>query len=290
MKILKKEDWFHPDGFPIVIERRDPQEPIGLHAHEFSEIVIITGGNGLHITGQESYELSAGDAFVIGGDRPHDYVNMEDLQLINVLYLRSKIPMNFGDLSLIPGYHAMFTLEPAFRAQHNFGSRLRLSPLELSEVSSMIDRMESELESREPGFQTITTALFLHLVAYLSRCFDRSSGSSSRSLLEIAAAISHIERYYQDPIGLDELVSISGMSKRSFLRTFEATMGLPPIKYLIRLRIRRACELLQRQELSITDVSTMVGFQDSNYFSRQFRAMTGASPSSFRKRNRLKDE
>ena len=70
--ILKRIDWFHPDGFPIAVERRDPQEPFGLHAHEFTEIVIITAGRGEHVTGKESYPLNAGDAFVIGGSRYHD--------------------------------------------------------------------------------------------------------------------------------------------------------------------------------------------------------------------------
>ena len=55
---LKKEHWFHPDGFPIAIERRDPQEPFGLHTHEFSELVIIMRGSGLHCTGQDSWTLS----------------------------------------------------------------------------------------------------------------------------------------------------------------------------------------------------------------------------------------
>jgi len=46
MQVLKKINWFHPDGLPIVIVRRDPPEPFGLHSHEFSEIVIIMGGKG----------------------------------------------------------------------------------------------------------------------------------------------------------------------------------------------------------------------------------------------------
>jgi hypothetical protein len=53
--ILKRKDWFQPDGFPVAVERRDPQEPFGLHAHEFAEIVIITSGRGVHITGRETY-------------------------------------------------------------------------------------------------------------------------------------------------------------------------------------------------------------------------------------------
>src|SRR5207302_10004053 len=83
---LRKEDWFHPDGFPLVVARRDPQEPFGLHSHEFSEIVIICGGTGLHVTSEETWPLAAGDVFVIGGSRPHDYQDMDGLKLINILF------------------------------------------------------------------------------------------------------------------------------------------------------------------------------------------------------------
>ena len=97
-------------------------------------------------------------------------------------------------------------------------------------------------------------------------------------MLRVAEAISHIQRHYADPITLDELIEISGMSRRNFLRTFESTMGDPPIKYLIRLRVRHACKLLRHSDQSITEIAMAVGFSDSNYFSRQFRMLTGSSP------------
>ncbi|RYD18247.1 MAG: AraC family transcriptional regulator, partial [Verrucomicrobiaceae bacterium] len=50
-RVLKIDEWFHPDGFPISVERRDPQEHFEAHAHEFSELVIVTGGKCLHVTG-----------------------------------------------------------------------------------------------------------------------------------------------------------------------------------------------------------------------------------------------
>jgi hypothetical protein len=143
LKRLTKADWFHADGFPIVIERRDPQEPFGLHCHEFSEIVIITGGTGSHITGEESYPLRAGDTFVISGDRPHDYVNIDRLALINVLFDPNNLPLATGDLQSMQGYHALFTLEPAWRKRHEFESRLQLSTKELIEVTRLVDVMEN---------------------------------------------------------------------------------------------------------------------------------------------------
>lgn len=286
MRVLKKQDWFHSDGFPIVVARRDPQEPFGLHSHEFSEIVLVTGGKGVHITGEDSYELSKGDAFVIGGTRPHDYENMDNLSLINILFEPELLPLSMSDMHSIPGYHALFTLEPAWRTRHNFDSRLRLPPVDLFQAVRLVDQLEDELTSRGPGFGVLATTAFLQLAAYLSRCYGQSRNPQSRLLLRIADAISHIEQNYGEPIALDELVEISGMSRRNFIRSFEASMGCPPITYLIRLRIRKARELLQRDEVSITEIALSVGFSDSNYFSRQFRELTGTTPSAYRKRAR----
>ncbi len=282
MRILRKEDWFHEDGFPISVERRDPQEPFGIHAHEFSEIVIITGGEGLHVTGEDSWQLSTGDVFVIGGSRPHDYLNMDRLRLINVLFDQAELAMRLRDLPSLPGYHAMFHLEPAWRKRHQFNSRLRVSTEEMDEICDLIDKLESELCRRESGFQFVATAVFMQLVGHLSRCYGRTKNADSQSLLRIAETISHIETHFTEPVQLDDLVDISGMSRRSFLRAFESALGCTPIAHLIQLRINRASVLLTTTDRSITDIAYDVGFNDSNYFSRQFRKSLGVTPRDFR--------
>lgn len=264
------------------MERRDPQEPFGLHCHEFSEIVIITGGQGLHITGEDSYELVPGDTFVIGGDRPHDYLNMNELSLINILFDPAEIPFSIGDMQSLPGYHALFTLEPAWRKRHHFTSRLQLNPAEIAESLRLVEAMEGELATRKPGFGVMAMGTMLQLVTFLSRCYNRSINPDSKKLLRIANAISHMERNFAKPISLEELVEISNMSRRNFIRTFESTMGTSPIKFLIARRIQEATKLLRTTDRSITDIAFDIGFSDSNYFSRQFRKAIGLSPRQYR--------
>jgi len=60
-------------------------------------------------------------------------------------------------------------------------------------------------------------------------------------------------------------------------------MGDSPIDYLIRLRILQAANLLRKEELNITEVAYRVGFQDSNYFARQFHRIMGTTPSIYRR-------
>ena len=284
IRTLKKEDWFHADGFPIAVERRDPQEPFGLQAHEFSEIVIITGGSGLHVTGEDSWELTTGDTFVIGGSRPHDYLNMENLRLINVLFDQDDLSLPLKDLQSLAGYHALFHLEPTWRKRHQFNSRLRLPPKDLEIAMDLVDQLDGELKKRSAGFGFIATAIFMQLVGHLSRCYGRSRNANSRDLLQIAQTITHLETHYTENLNLQELVRMADMSRRSFLRSFEAATGRTPIAYLIQLRINQAAHLLRRTAQSITDIAYEVGFNDSNYFSRQFRQHQGTSPREYRRR------
>ena len=286
MKRLKKQDWFHADGFPIVVERRDPQEPFGLHCHEFSEIVIITGGAGVHITGDDSYELKAGDTFVIGGERPHDYLNMDRLSLINILFDPSELPMSLGDLQTLSGYHALFTLEPAWRSRHQFASRLQLNPADINETLSLVDKVDNELKSRQPGFAVMAIAAFLELVTFLSRCYGQTHNPTSKSLIRVGETITHMRRNLSQSIALEDLINISGMSRTNYIRIFEAATGTSPISYLIKLRIEEASRLLRTSDRSVTEIGFDVGFSDSNYFSRQFRKLQGESPREYRKRRR----
>jgi len=279
---LKRKDWFHPDGFPISVERREPQAPFGLHAHEFAEIVIITAGRGVHVTGTEIYPLNAGDAFVIGGSRQHDYHSMENLCLMNILFQPDKLNLRTYDLRTLAGYHALFTLEPTWRKRHQFNGRLRLTSSELSTVMTYVEALEAELANRKSGFKFMATAAFMQIVGYLSRSYAQAKHPDSRALLRIGAAISHLESNYQEPVTLDQLATIAHMSNRNFVRSFQAAMGSSPIAHLIQLRVNRGASLLRRTEQTVTEIAFQVGFGDSNYFTRQFRKVLGVTPGQYR--------
>ena len=285
MLILKAKDWF--DGaVPLSVERREPQPAFPPHKHEFSEIVIVTGGSGLHVTGRESWQLSPGDVFVIGGSRVHEYRELKKLSLINLLFDPEKLRMQLGDLPSVRGYHALFTLEPAWRKKNQFKSRLRLASRELTAVLRLVDQLETELKTRAPGFGFQATALFMQIVCYLSRCYSKFKSLDSRALLRSAEAIAHLESHFAEPLNLDRLAKIAHMSKRSFIRSFQAATRNSPIAYLIELRVRHAARLLRQTDDSITEIAFQVGFNDSNYFTRQFRNLTGVAPRGYRSQHR----
>ena len=279
---LKRGEWFHPDGFPLTVERRDPQHPFPPHTHEFSELVIVTGGCGLHVTGSESWELSTGDAFVIAGPRPHHYRELHDLRLVNLMYQPEKLELALRDLPTLPGYHALFTLEGSWR-RRPFRSRLHLPAQELARVMGWVDELDAELRSRSPGFGFMAMAAFMRIMGFLSRCASRPRNPDDRALPRIAEALSHVERHFDQPVTVPELARIAAMSRRNFVRVFRRATGSPPVAYLIQLRLGRATSLLRNTGRRITDIAFDVGFNDSNYFARQFHKVLGVTPRQYRR-------
>jgi AraC-like DNA-binding protein len=112
----------------------------------------------------------------------------------------------------------------------------------------------------------VTHAVAVQLLAHLRRARD------------------HIDRHYPEPLDLDRLARVAGVSKYHFVRTFEATYGETPIRYLTRRRIERAQDLLRVANLTVTEVCMHVGFASLGSFSTRFTQLVGESPTAYRDR------
>ncbi|WP_258535754.1 helix-turn-helix transcriptional regulator [Bacillus sp. 03113] len=66
-------------------------------------------------------------------------------------------------------------------------------------------------------------------------------------------------------------------------------MGYSPQEYLLRIRMKKACELLQVHDLSIRQVGISVGYKDQLLFSRMFKKIVGVSPIHYRKQKEMDD-
>ncbi|OGJ86582.1 MAG: hypothetical protein A2487_11710 [Candidatus Raymondbacteria bacterium RifOxyC12_full_50_8] len=271
--------------FPLIINRQPSQGSIDLHSHAFTELVVILGGNAVHYSRADSYDIMAGDCFVV--ERAHGYKESNKLSLVNILFIPEQLPVPWNEARKLPGYHAFFALEPQYRKLHNFRSRLRLEPSGLAHVSELIDTIEQELHKKNAGYEIMATGLFMQLISFISRAYSRMQGTEYADLMGLSEVISHIERNFADEIRMADLAAMAAMSESRLLRAFRRATGHAPIDYLIHLRIRQACGLLRQKESTITAIAYQTGFNDSNYFTRQFRRIMGMSPRQFRKGRRL---
>ena len=88
---------------------------------------------------------------------------------------------------------------------------------------------------------------------------------------------------YNEPINIEEYAQSRGMSVSWFLRNFKQILKQSPMQYLLSIRINNAASLLETTDYNITEISTIVGYDNPLYFSRLFRKQKGLSPSAYRK-------
>ena len=92
-----------------------------------------------------------------------------------------------------------------------------------------------------------------------------------------------MDRAYAQPLDVPALARIAHVSPAHFARTFRATFGETPHRYLQRRRVERAMFLLRESDRSITDICFEVGFGSPGTFSRTFRDIVGRSPREYRR-------
>jgi AraC-like DNA-binding protein len=275
---------FHDNGFPLRVMRLPNHGATDrLHRHEFHELVVITNGRGRHLTDNDDYVLEAGDVFLLRGQMKHGYADVDRMGLINILFKPRELGLPLADLGDIPGYQLLFRIEPRLRQQARFRDRLHLTTDKLAEAIRLAVQLEQELRVRPPGYRFTARAHLMQLIAYLSRCYASTRRTVDEPLHALGEVLSFIDRNYRDPITVPQLLKVAHMSQSTLMRTFQRVFQRSPIDYLIRVRVQKACELLADQEQRITDVALACGFNDSNYFTRQFSRVLGRSPRDYRR-------
>jgi len=270
---------------PVALVRDDRRRDSPLHTHEFSEIVVVLDGGGFHLTESREYPIAKGDAFLIQAGVVHGYRVPRRLSIANVLFDRSALGIPLNDLTTMPGYHALFTLEPLHRKARNFADRLRLDAAQLARAAAFVEEFEREAEARAPGYVLVTVSLFLQIAVHLSRCYAEADAAMFRTARGVSEVIGFLERSVGTPVSLGGLARRAGMSKSSLQREFKRATGRSPMDYHLHLRVARACELLRTSEKSIAEIAFEVGFADPNTFTRRFKGIMGASPREHRRRN-----
>jgi len=282
--LLRVEQYFRNERAHVAVHRFAAQTDMSSHQHEFWEIVFILSGEGRHVTGETRHEVSTGDVLVINNRRAHGYENTRELSLVNVLFRDDVLREAERGLGVLPGYHALFTLEPVRWRKRAFTSRLRLNTRDLRTASDWIDALETEVTRESEGGQFLARNWLILLVGLLSRRYGERRGGGAEADLRLARMLSQIDREPERDLSLASMAEGSAMSERSFLRHFREATGFSPADYVIRTRIRRALQLMDQagSQLSVTEIAFRCGFNDSNYFARQFRRVTGISPRAYR--------
>lgn len=103
-------------------------------------------------------------------------------------------------------------------------------------------------------------------------------GAADRDLV-----VSYMRAHLADDVSLDELAALVNLSKYHFLRMFARTTGLTPHRYLSRLRLEAAADLLRGGTLPVQRVALMCGYGSPSRFAAAFQRAYGCTPTAYRR-------
>jgi transcriptional regulator GlxA family with amidase domain len=98
----------------------------------------------------------------------------------------------------------------------------------------------------------------------------------------IGKAVAYMNQNLDKPMRVSELAAIANVSMSHFFVLFKQHMNCSPLLYLTRLRIQRACQLLESTEVRVKEVAEALGYEDPFYFSRVFKSVSAMAPMHYR--------
>lgn len=239
-----------------------------LHTHPFTELFYVVDGKGeFNIQGQR-FPVKPNDFVIINPQVEHTELSSPDepLEYI-VLGIRG---LSFSNLT------------PVSEGGHPF-SFFNLRD-EQKDILRYLNAMVQEATSQSMSYELVCHNLLEILLIKILRHqhFDLEVGKQSKATKDISFIKHYLETYYHESIQLEDLASMTHLSRFYISHSFKKEIGMSPMEYLIDIRIKESKILLRTTNYSISQVADIVGFTTPTYFSKQFRKSTGISPTDYR--------
>ena len=159
---------------------------------------------------------------------------------------------------------------------------------EVSNMTEVLLEFEQLLACRQATYQFNNFVLASNILRKIFSYFISQNQvllTSDQSQINLQIIDGFLEKNIDSQVTLEEMAEVSGLSKFHFAKKFQKQTGLSPVRYFLELKIKHACELIDRTQLTIKEVSSRLGYDDPYYFSRLFKKIMGISPKQYRESN-----
>ena len=258
-----------------------PFHTVRWHFHPEYELHHVVATTGRCFVGDFIGEFAPGHLVLAGPNLPHNWVS--DLAPGEAVALRGRV-LQFGEAFMRDAAH----LFPEMACFAPVLETSRRGVLFTAETAAAVGPLIKELISAQ-GIRRLE--LFVSIVGILSRAQGSRAMSSSAYLPDppgfmangINESLDYIRNHLTESFAETDLAAICGLTPGAFSRSFRRHTGMALSRYVNRLRINLAIQLLMSEEaLSVADICFASGFTNLSNFNRQFLRQKGVPPSRFR--------
>ncbi|WP_019911945.1 helix-turn-helix transcriptional regulator [Paenibacillus sp. HW567] len=210
----------------------------------------------------------------------------------------NRIVLNKGDILLIPNgikyrwkqiptvFHTKYVVhfEPI--------SKYPLLPILASKVylhrqvgcfSVIYEKMKiigKQWTEKTPYFELYTSSMLIEILIHINRELDRADITPMKHRY-VESMKRYIQEHYREKITKEELAEVIQKSPNHTATLFSSITGQTISNYVHSIRMRTAVYMLEESQLTITELSEFLGYNDVSYFSRIFKQIIGVSPSDY---------
>ena len=245
-----------------------------MHWHRETEIIRVARGRLSLYIDNRALDLRAGDVVLIGegvihGGEPED--------------------CEYGCVVFDP---ALLTREDACKRGmksvlgHNIWLRredLEADPAFSRAVEALYETVSAGVEGRELQTLGALYGFFGQLVEKRDDArMDIATPHINQKAEQLKPALEYIETHYGQPITLDTLARLTGLSPKYFCRFFRTIVHRSPIDYVNYYRVECASHFLTTTDMTVAEIAQHCGYNDSSFFIKQFRKYKGTTPKQYR--------
>ncbi|MFI2858437.1 AraC family transcriptional regulator [Paenibacillus sp. JSM ZJ436] len=254
------------------VSQTAPLHALGPKLYDYYLLHLVEAGKGTFQTEHALYELGPGDAFLIHPGQLVSYVSdaEEPWRYRWVAFKGQEAEGLVKAAGMLPDTPVVFN-----PGSHRPARYIRL-------IQECFSRKQDQAHIAASGyFQLLWAELMTH-----TRRHVLPSAAETQIQRTVKQMITVMTSQYAHPVSIEQMCASLGYNRAYLSRIFKKETGLPPVTYLLKLRMDRAKRLLrERPDLSVEQVSASVGLPDSLYFSRQFKRFCGMSPTAYRREN-----
>lgn len=249
------------------------------HFHKHFEIIVVQHGSIRLMVNYMIREIASPSVIMLHSNLPHRVVGYTgDIRFV-IVHIPERILT--GEIERIPEMHQ----DRIFIENSRFGYLFRTPQL-----CRKVDSLTHKLNGHKGFIQISHLFRLMHLLSE-SRQVDLLSINSGQIIeshetvyeSSVERTFRFIHEHFLDDCSLAEIAEYANQNASALCRAFKKASGYTITGFVNRLRTEKACELLRDTDLSVADVSYQSGFNTFSYFSTQFKAITGFTPSQYRK-------
>ena len=244
--------------------------PCVMHMHKDRlEILYIRHGRGIHTIGGRQYHTKQGDILIYNSGVIHDERTNPDEDM-------SVYSCGVSNLKLEGMRENCLLPDSASPVLHSGDFS--------QDIESVFRMMYTQIGSGNTGAEEICHHLLQTLLVMLIKQIDRSIDTEDNKDIILGERIKkYIDDHYSEAHTLESISESLNISLSYLCHIFKEATGYAPMQYIMRRRIGEAQSLLINTQYSATEIASIVGYDNSNYFNTIFTRIVGMSPIKYRK-------